>query len=876
MNGLTKLWKTVTAEAEQQRSELKRRNDELEGLSEISKTFENLDDVAAAFRLLTERIARLLEAQICMLARYDPKAERLYGMPPGFGLTDQQIEQFQYQIDSSIDAFWGPGQGDYLIIEDPAQLPPPLAAYACSLDVHQVLAVRMTWRGDRIGTIFLANRIDGRPFRVEDARLLNILASQAAVIVENARLYQEVQASLRDVTRLYAVSAQLAIRSSCAEISQRAVQTIAEALNAPSAIIARLNESTGLLEYAATLGVPAEALKAPFGANGVGMTVLRAGEPCFIEDVQTAGDISSVTRGWGYRALACLSLRHGSKGVGVLFVNYAEPHTFTPTERNMLAIFADQTAIALENAQHLSAEQRRSMELDVLANLSRSLAETMDLEEIFRVFEQQIRPKMPAADAGALLIYDPQSGSLIPRASFGYDREVLQMMALRPGESIVGRVFQTNQPMLVSGRDSVREGRRTMRLDNQALLAAASMWSIVPQSIICAPMRASGETLGVMVLDNSKSPEAFTQDDLEFLAAMADRIALAIRNAHLFAREQRRASQLAMVNDLGHRVTAILDMDELGQTLTHLIRDKFGYRYVHLFISDPVKREAVLRAGAGSAVGVLIADQLTLKFDQGIIGWTAAHGQTVIANDVSREPRFVFHPALAETHAEIAVPLAVGGRIIGVLDIQSEQINAFDPSDVTTLETLAGQVAIAIDNARLYGEMQEQARRDSLTQVYNHGYFLERLSEEIERARSESRPLSLIMLDVDYFKEYNDAYGHVRGDAVLSRIVQAIHAHVHQTDLVGRWGGEEFGIALLGTDTADTLYVAQRIRQTLEEMRIEKKDGSLIPPPTISQGLASFPAHAPDAATLIDLADAALYRAKARGRDQVCVAGQNE
>jgi diguanylate cyclase (GGDEF)-like protein len=116
----------------------------------------------------------------------------------------------------------------------------------------------------------------------------------------------------------------------------------------------------------------------------------------------------------------------------------------------------------------------------------------------------------------------------------------------------------------------------------------------------------------------------------------------------------------------------------------------------------------------------------------------------------------------------------------------------------------------------------------------------------------------------------------VIGDRVLEMIVQAIRAHIHETDVVGRWGGEEFGVVLLKTEVAQARRVADRIRQTLLVTSLGQKAGQAIPPPTISQGIAVFPAHAPDAAALIDLADAALYRAKARGRDQVCVTGERE
>jgi diguanylate cyclase (GGDEF)-like protein len=866
---LTERWRAVAAEAEQQRQEIARRKDDLEGLYEISQVFGNLEDARETFRQVSERIARLLGAEMCMLARFDENGAVVRGVPPGYGLSDEQIARLTYVVDAEMIAFWDVAQREYLLLNDLTHLPPALAGFVLPLHLREVVAARMMWRGRPIGLIFAANKTNGGSFEEKDARLLGILAGQVAIAVENARLYREAQKNLQDVMRLYAISTQLVAQSDPETIPTRVVKAIAEALNAPMATIALLNEATGLLEYSATVGVPEDALKVPFRKEGLGMTVVRTGEPRFIEDIRSVSDISPVSRVWGYRAVACLPIQHSDKRVGALYVNYSEPHTFTPIEKNMLAIFANQTAIALENARLQREEQRQAMELATLANLSHSLQETMDLEEMFRVLERQMCASLPAADAGALLVYDHQNDVLVPRAVFGFDREVLQKAALRPGESIPGQVFQLNRAMLVSGNESVEEARQTMRPHNQALFAAAHL-GLHPQSVICAPLRTGGETLGVILLDNFKSPQAFAPEDLRLVDAMADRAALAIRNAQLFARGLRRAAQLAAVAEVGHRVTAILDLDELATTLVGLIRSTFGYRYAHLFINDPVRRETVLRAGAGPATETTGPESFALKFDQGIVGWVASHGERLLANDVAQEPRYLYHPLLPDARAELAAPLKAGPRVIGVLDVQSENINAFEPSDIATLETLAGQVAIAIENARLYGEMQEQARRDSLTQAYNHGYFLKRLDEEVRRAQRESHPLSLIMLDIDYFKEYNDRYGHVVGDQVLGTVVQAIGAHIKHTDLVGRWGGEEFGIALVGADVERARIVAGRIRKTLAETQLLSTDGRAITPPSVSQGLATLPTHARDTAALVDLADAALYRAKSRGRDQIC------
>jgi diguanylate cyclase (GGDEF)-like protein len=165
--------------------------------------------------------------------------------------------------------------------------------------------------------------------------------------------------------------------------------------------------------------------------------------------------------------------------------------------------------------------------------------------------------------------------------------------------------------------------------------------------------------------------------------------------------------------------------------------------------------------------------------------------------------------------------------------------------------------------------VEEQARLDSLTGVFNHGYFLKRLAEQAEQAAAENKPLSLIMLDIDYFKLFNDIYGHLVGDRILRTLCTAIQHHIKQTDAVGRWGGEEFVISLPGATGMDALHVAERIGQTMAMLQVEDREQKPIPVPTVSQGIAVFPFEANEIYGLVDLADKRLYTAKERGRNQV-------
>lgn len=216
----------------------------------------------------------------------------------------------------------------------------------------------------------------------------------------------------------------------------------------------------------------------------------------------------------------------------------------------------------------------------------------------------------------------------------------------------------------------------------------------------------------------------------------------------------------------------------------------------------------------------------------------------------------------------MGVPLTAP-NVKGVISLASYQPNAFDKADMELLSSLAQHITLALDNTIRHAQVEEQARLDSLTSVYNHGYFLKRLADQAKEASASHKPLSLIMLDIDFFKQYNDTYGHLVGDRILKTLCAAIKHHIKQSDAVGRWGGEEFIISLPGAGGLQAMQIAERIGQTMAALRVEDREQRTIRVPTVSQGIALFPIEADEIYRLIDLADRRLYVAKARGRNQI-------
>jgi diguanylate cyclase (GGDEF)-like protein len=255
-----------------------------------------------------------------------------------------------------------------------------------------------------------------------------------------------------------------------------------------------------------------------------------------------------------------------------------------------------------------------------------------------------------------------------------------------------------------------------------------------------------------------------------------------------------------------------------------------------------------------------------LRKGEGIAGTVWSNGTAMIINDTHNDPRFsdvADKKARTETRSLIAVPLTVNGEIIGVIEAMNKISGLFTELDLTIMQYISTQSAIAIKNADLY----DMAIRDGMTRLYINKYFKERLVEELKRARRYEHPISLAIMDIDYFKVFNDTYGHQAGDLVLKEVAQNIINCSRSIDIPCRYGGEEFAIILPETDREQAILFIERLRREIEEMRVEY--GTSLLRVTVSAGVISFPDHNPnDAFEFLAMADKALYQSKKNGRNR--------
>jgi diguanylate cyclase (GGDEF)-like protein len=254
-------------------------------------------------------------------------------------------------------------------------------------------------------------------------------------------------------------------------------------------------------------------------------------------------------------------------------------------------------------------------------------------------------------------------------------------------------------------------------------------------------------------------------------------------------------------------------------------------------------------------------------------------GENLVAL-LGREKNLMYVPSLREKEAYqplrnltvssfLLLPFLVQDRVIGFLCSFSQNEDFLDEEKLSNLQVFGNQISIGLQKSLLYEKVQKLSITDGLTKLYSHRHFRERLQEELVLAGRYSSPLSLLMMDIDHFKQYNDNYGHVAGDHVLMQVAKTLREHSEASHLAARYGGEEMVLVAPETTKEQGAELAERIRSAVEGSQISVgKEVTLV---KVSIGVATFPQDAQTGVDLIAKADQALYAAKARGRNQVVV-----
>lgn len=546
----------------------------------------------------------------------------------------------------------------------------------------------------------------------------------------------------------------------------------------------------------------------------------------------------------GLCSLVCAPLLIKGEAIGCLNIYYRTPR-LTFSDEDSVNFFTRIAALAIEHTRLLSESEEKTRTLTVLEEIGLLLASSLDQDNILKVF-LSAAVSVTRSDAGALVLideptmkvtcaYEYEKGSELPRQYASTSRLTM---------GLSGEIVRTRRPVMVSNLADYGDASPVAAGKGRA-------------AVVGIPLLAKGQITGVLYVD-SLSPRVYTKNEIDFLVMLCGQASVALENTRLYNDSIREAREMALLYEVSRSFISTLDFSQLLTNILKRLVEVMGYLNMAVFLVDEEKQELRVCSYINYAEEVL---NLRFKIGvSGITGHVAATRQIYYAPDVARDPYYV--PGVAAAQSEVCLPLVYGDRLIGVLDVESPVRDGFSQDHINLLGNLSAQIAIALENARLFEETKRLSLTDPLTTLPNRRALELFLPSELRRAERYRRHVAVLMIDFDGFKQYNDQHGHQRGDAKLHEYCLVMKQAIRDVDFLGRYGGDEFVAVLPETDAAFALEVGERMRRAIAAQ-------DCTPRVTLSIGVANFPGDGRDEEELLRLADAACYEAKQLGGNRV-------
>jgi diguanylate cyclase (GGDEF)-like protein len=383
---------------------------------------------------------------------------------------------------------------------------------------------------------------------------------------------------------------------------------------------------------------------------------------------------------------------------------------------------------------------------------------------------------------------------------------------------------------------------------------------------IWLPLSVNRHFVGLLMLGEKLSRDPLSRTEMDTLTLIGRQLAVALHNFRL-NHELKGANlqlglkvrQLEQLFDITRDISSTLDRNRITRELVIRTIELLDARKGMLLLLDEAGTQ--LEAAAWFGFESFESSPTWSAHESWIAPVVLAHEPVLISEGL---------PAHLRARHCVAVPVAYQDRLLGVLAVFDKEsrdgVETFTEDDVPLIVSLANQAATSIENARLY----ELATVDGLTKLYIRRHFEQRLHEELRRAERYGTVLSLMMMDIDHFKKFNDTYGHQTGDEVIKLVARTIKQSVREEDIAARYGGEEMLVLMPETDVEGAHRMAERVREAILDVDLPGPNGETLHV-AVSVGVATWPLHAHDAESLIEVADKALYQSKQAGRNRTTI-----
>lgn len=334
---------------------------------------------------------------------------------------------------------------------------------------------------------------------------------------------------------------------------------------------------------------------------------------------------------------------------------------------------------------------------------------------------------------------------------------------------------------------------------------------------------------------------------------------------------QELSASLDALQNTSRNLVGSLYLEESLQHAMDMLTKIYGAEHCCIMLRDEHSGDFRIRSSYGLSNEFVQTCKNVEK--NSLIALAAQSGQFIQSNQIGKDRTSLWSRVakIEGLKSLLTIPLMGKGKAIGVVNVFSKNEKSWSAQEISFLSSITNQIALGIENSILFEEMETKAITDRLTSLYNHKYMYEEVAREIDEAEIFGYPVTMLLMDIDYFKNYNDTYGHPAGDKVLRQFAKILKESVRPDDLVARYGGEEFVVVLKNMEAVQALDVAERIRKGVEDYPFEGRENQPGGSVTVSIGIAQYPIHASNKDELIKRSDEALYKAKHTKRNAVVI-----
>lgn len=551
------------------------------------------------------------------------------------------------------------------------------------------------------------------------------------------------------------------------------------------------------------------------------------------------------------RTVVGISLQAKEQAFGVLFLGTQETRRFGAAELRLLLALGHQIGMAVENSYLVQQTSRRTQELHMLNEIGRALSSTLEPEALFETILSEMK-RLFDMNHFTVALHDPVHNEMRFEVEVR-DGEVVPKRS-RPFASnkVPEYLMHTRQSVLI--RENYLEEMRKFGLDPQTTHEG---------SFCGVPLLLYERPIGAMILE-SPQERALDYGHLEMMRVLASEVVIALENTRLFREERAKSRRLTLLNNISRNIITTLNPDEMLAKIAEELEQGLDYSHIGVGLLDYSTKEIVIQAEAGQRKGAL---GRRFGLDGNVVGRVARTGQMAVVAYDGQEASG--QPVIEGSISAIALPIVYADLLHGVLYVETDQASDFPQEEVLFLGTLADLISGALHNALTFQKAQEQAITDGMTGLKTHRFFMEALSAEWKRSTRAGRSFSLVLLDLDRFKFVNDFYGHLDGDLVLQRVANILETNCRRSDVVARYGGDEFIILMPETDSEQCHQLATKLRSWICSDPV-LRDKNV----TSSIGVATFPLNGSTPQELIQVADASMYLSKHQGGNAVSTADQ--